>query len=67
MVLRDVRNGFVSAAAARQDYGVVVLETPWRIDQAATAAARAAIRARRKWQQVPVISWDPETPAEAAE
>jgi N-methylhydantoinase B len=67
MVLRDVRNGFVSAAAARQDYGVVVLETPWRIDATATVAARAEIRARRKWQKVPVISWDPETAAEAAE
>jgi N-methylhydantoinase B len=67
MVLRDVRNGFVSAAAARQDYGVVVLKTPWRIDAAATAAARAEIRARRKWQTVPVISWEPETAAEAAE
>ena len=67
MVLRDVRNGFVSAAAARQDYGVVVLETPWRIDEAATVVARAAIRTRRKWQKVPVISWDPETAAEAAE
>jgi N-methylhydantoinase B len=67
MVLRDVRNGFVSAAAARQDYGVVVLETPWRVDEAATVAARAEIRARRKWQKVPVISWGPETTAEAAE
>jgi N-methylhydantoinase B len=67
MVLRDVRNGFVSAAAARQDYGVVVLETPWRIDGAATVAARTEIRARRKWQKVPMISWCPETAAEAAE
>ena len=67
MVLRDVRNGFVSVAAARQDYGVVVLETPWRIDEAATVAARGEIRARRKWQKVPEISWGPETDAEAAE
>ena len=67
MVLRDVRNGFVSVAAARQDYGVVVLETPWRIDEAATVAARGEIRARRKWQKVPEVSWGPETDAEAAE
>ena len=60
LVLRDVRNGFVSIAGARQDYGVVVLEKPWRIDVAATAAMRAEICARRKWEKVPVVRWAPE-------
>ena len=58
---------FRQRGGARQDYGVVVLETPWRIDEAATVAARGEIRARRKWQKVPEISWGPETDAEAAE
>ena len=41
-VLRDARNGKVSIEAARREYGVVVREAPWRIDQAATAALRRA-------------------------
>jgi len=40
--LRDARNGKVSIEAARREYGVVVREAPWRIDQAATAALRRA-------------------------
>jgi len=41
-VLDDVRNGKVSIEAARREYGVCVLRSPWRIDQAATAALREA-------------------------
>jgi len=39
-ILHDVRNGKVSIEAARRDYGVAVLDAPWRIDEAATAALR---------------------------
>ncbi len=41
-VLRDVRDGKVSAAAAKQSYGVAVLAHPWRVDTAATTALRAS-------------------------
>jgi N-methylhydantoinase B len=44
-VLADVRAGFVSAAAARRDYGVAIEDG--RIDAATTAALRAAPRAAR--------------------
>lgn len=39
-VLDDVRNGYVSAAVARSDYGVVIDEVHWRVDEQATAAVR---------------------------
>ena len=42
-VAADVRNGFVSVAAARADYGVVVDEDTFEVDAAATADARAAV------------------------
>ncbi len=45
LVLADVRNGKVSAAAAERDYGVVVAANPWRIDTQATARRRSALRA----------------------
>ena len=54
-VLRDVRNELVSAASARDDYGVV-LDTVWRVDTAATIALRAALRERRGWSERPVVS-----------
>jgi N-methylhydantoinase B len=40
-VLDDVRNGKVTAQGATRDYGVVVLPSPWRVDERATAALRA--------------------------
>ena len=40
-MLDDVRNGKVTPEGARRDYGVVVLQAPWRIDNDATAALRA--------------------------
>jgi N-methylhydantoinase B len=49
-VLGDVRNGKVSVEAARREYGVEVLASPWRIDEAATTELRS--RARRGKQQV---------------
>jgi N-methylhydantoinase B len=50
LVLKDVREGYVSAAAAAADYGVVLQGSPddWRLDEAATAARRAALRAQQR-------------------
>jgi len=39
-VLRDVRNGVVSAEKARADYGVVVDTATWTVDRAATEKLR---------------------------
>ena len=41
-VLEDVRNGYVSPASARADYGVVIDTSRWQVDEAATKALRAA-------------------------
>ena len=41
-VLRDVRNEYVSAESARDDYGVVVDTAAWTVDEAATEARRGA-------------------------
>jgi N-methylhydantoinase B len=48
-VLADVREGAVSPAAAERDYGVVLKPEgrSWALDQAATRARRAELRARR--------------------
>ena len=43
-VLADVREGYVSAGAAKREYGVVIDETTQTIDTAATADLRAAGR-----------------------
>jgi len=56
-VLRDVRNEFVSLAAARDSYGVVLLPAPLRIDAAATTALRARLRVERAWTEPPAILW----------
>jgi N-methylhydantoinase B len=55
-VLRDVRNGLVSLAGARDDYGVVVDPATWTVDAAATEARRAELAARRGWSAVPTVS-----------
>jgi N-methylhydantoinase B len=57
LVLKDVRNDFVSLRAAREDYGVVLAGTPLTVDAAATAALRGRMRAARKWEQLPVYNW----------
>ena len=46
-VLDDVLDGFVSLAAARESYGVVIDPDALQVDAAATKAQRAAIRASR--------------------
>jgi N-methylhydantoinase B len=42
LVARDVRNGFVSAAVAERDYGVVIDEVTFAVDPAATEQRRSA-------------------------
>ena len=58
-VLRDVRNEYVSADAARRDYGVVVDTAAWRVDEPATAALRAERRAARASPPGPVCWNEP--------
>lgn len=41
-VLEDVKNGYVSVAAAREDYGVVIDAQTLQVDMEATAAMRSA-------------------------
>jgi len=59
-VLRDVRNELLSPAKAAADYGVVVRNK--QIDAAATARARAEIRAARGWREVPAVQRDDPLP-----
>ena len=54
-VLQDVRNEFVSLAAAREDYAVVVDPSTWTVDEEATAELRAARRAARAWEHTPRV------------
>jgi N-methylhydantoinase B len=55
LVLKDVRNEFVSLDAAREDYGVVIAGDA--VDDAATAALREQKRQARNWAEAPVYSW----------
>jgi N-methylhydantoinase B len=55
-VLRDVRNGLVSPAGARDDYGVIVDPATRTVDGAATGARRAELATRRAWSAVPAVS-----------
>jgi N-methylhydantoinase B len=54
----DVRNEFVSLESARDDYGVVLLQKPLRVEEQATLALRARLRRERNWSAVPVVSWE---------
>jgi len=65
-VLRDVRNEYVSAESARNDYGVVVDTAAWTVDEAATEARRDALRAGRA-APPSQVAWTDEAPAEAAD
>ena len=47
------------AAAAREDYGVVLSEAPLAVDEAATRASRQRLGRERNWPQTPAISWEP--------
>ena len=57
LVLKDVLNEFVSADAARSDYGVVLTGEPPTVDGVATGALRDAIRAQRGDRPAPVYDW----------
>jgi N-methylhydantoinase B len=57
LVLRDVLNEFISERAAREDYGVVLAGKPLAVEETDTAALRQELRARRKWDEVPVYDW----------
>ena len=50
-VLKDVRNEFVSAAKAEEDYGVVIDTNAWKVDAAATDRRRTEMRGRRGWRE----------------
>jgi len=64
LVLRDVLNDFVSEGAARDDYGVVLTGKPLAVDDAATAALRQQLRAKRNWHEAPVYNWGEQLAAE---
>jgi N-methylhydantoinase B len=55
LVLKDLRNDFVSERAAREDYGVVLAGDV--VDNGATTALRHQMRERRNWAEAPVYSW----------
>jgi N-methylhydantoinase B len=55
LVLKDVRNEFVSLNAAREDYGVII--AGGTVDAVATAALRRRLREARNWAEAPTYSW----------
>ena len=55
LVLKDVRNEFVSVRGAREDYGVVIAGDT--VEEAATAALRRQLRDRRNWGEPPTYNW----------
>jgi N-methylhydantoinase B len=57
LVLKDVRNDFVSLGAARDDYGVVITGMPLAVDEVATQTLRDELRATRHGRALPVYSW----------
>jgi len=59
LVASDLRDGLVSIAAARRDYGVVATGDPPAIDLAATEVLRARLRALRG--KLPSVAWEPPT------
>ena len=58
-VLKDVRNAYLSAGAAREDYGVVVDTQTWSVDKEATAALRADLGGRCSGRAAPFIDRGP--------
>ena len=66
LVLRDVRNEFITAAKAETDYGVVIDTTRWQVDRAATEKRQAEIRRSRGWSEVPKVQWHDPLPIKAA-
>ncbi|MGA9869445.1 MAG: hydantoinase B/oxoprolinase family protein [Acetobacteraceae bacterium] len=56
-VAKDLRDGLVTIDGAARDYGVVARGDPPEIDEPATAALRAHLRATRA--PLPAVAWDP--------
>jgi len=54
-VLADLRNEFVSLAAAALEYGVVIDPATLKVDEPATARRRARMRAQRGWTTPPAV------------
>ena len=65
-VLRDLRNELIGEDTARDDYGVIVDRTSWRVDRAATEARRAELRAARGWSAPPAVSRGEMPPVDTA-
>ena len=57
LVAEDLRDGLVSPAAARRDYGVVAAGDPPAIDFAATKILRASLR--KTCPRLPDVAWHP--------
>ena len=57
-VLKDVRNEFVSLERAAKDYGVVINEATWQIDEAATTRLREAHREKHGAEPLPTVTWE---------
>jgi N-methylhydantoinase B len=55
-VLRDVKNGLVGRQSARDDYGIVIDETQWKVDEVATRELRATLSRARGWTEPPAVS-----------
>ena len=54
-VLSDIRNEYVTATLAREQYGVVVDTQTWHVDDEKTAELRRAMRVRRAWSKPPFV------------
>jgi N-methylhydantoinase B len=54
-VLKDVRNEFISLAAAREDYGVVIDTTTWTVKEDETTKLRHERRVARDWTETPSV------------
>jgi N-methylhydantoinase B len=56
-VLKDVRNEFVSLECAVTDYGVVIDDATWQVDEAATTLLREVHREKRGVEPLPTVTW----------
>jgi N-methylhydantoinase B len=54
-VLADIRNEFISLAAAREEYGVVIDAAAWTVKEEETAKLRHEQRVSRNWTETPSV------------
>ncbi len=59
-VLADVRNEYVSVEGARCDYGVVIDDSNWSVDLAATGELRKTRLKARSSDSLPAVVWEDE-------